>query len=158
MAKRIGCPICSKLNVNYIMTIEPIREYDKDLQMPVTIFFHYSCKTKMRVTGVVCVDCGGTGDYETEKTVSFGHPSSERVVRTIENCPHCMGWGVIPTKFDIIPGDGPRPAGNKEFDYFNPPPYNDTNTGVDVASMKKINRRSRLFDRVFGGNRSNYDG
>ena len=150
MVRRIGCPVCSRPGVDYLMIRETRRDFDDELMMPITIFRHGTCKTKMRVTGVVCMDCGGTGDYlEKTKIVRGG---MIEIMKISKNCPHCNGWGIIPRKFEIIPGNGPRPAGSRVFDYFNPPPYDATNMMENTT--EKVRRRDRLFSRLFKDDRS----
>lgn len=112
MVKYISCPECSELGIGYLMLPQKEREYDEELEMPVTVYIHNVCKTQIRITGLVCIDCSGTGQCEGECTVTsweHGHEST-RIVKTVKDCPHCDGLGVIPKKFVIIPGDGTKPS------------------------------------------------
>lgn len=102
MTKLIRCPNCSKGTSRYLMTRQNKREYDEELQMPITIYMCGICRTKMRVIGVVCIDCGGRG----EKTKVIGTAHSYEV--DYEYCSHCSGMGIIPKRFKIIFGNKPR--------------------------------------------------
>lgn len=142
MVRRVGCPVCSRPGVNYLMIREMRRDFDDELMMPITIFRHGTCKTKMRVSGIICLDCDGNGGKHVKKGVNRGMN-----VVTYDFCSVCKGWGIIPRKFEIIPGNGPRPAGSRVFNHLNSMTY-------DTTNMTKASRRDRLFSRLFKDDRS----
>lgn len=112
MAKFISCPKCSNAGVSYLMLPQKKREYDEELKLPVTVYIHDVCKTQMRIIGLVCIDCSGTGQCEREHIVISwlnGHKTA-KVVEGVGDCPHCGGLGIIPKRYIIIPGDGSRPS------------------------------------------------
>lgn len=111
MVKWVACPECSDGSTNYLMLPQEEREYDEKLEMPITVYVHNVCKTQLRITGLVCIDCGGTGQCEGERIVTsweHGHQDT-KTIKIIQECPHCDGLGIIPRKFTIIPGDGTKP-------------------------------------------------
>lgn len=112
MAKFIPCPECSRGPNRYLMSVKPKREYDKELHMPIIIYTCNICMLEMRVTGVICIDCGGTGDIK-----AMGE-FSRSPVALVKNCPYCKGWGVIPNRFVIIPGNRSR-VGSRRYNNFN---------------------------------------
>lgn len=102
MAKLIRCPNCSKGNSKYLMIRQNKSEYDEELHMPIIIYVCGICRTKMKVTALVCVDCGGHGEHTYTKDTTHGRETG------FEYCSHCDGLGIIPKKFEIIPGNRPR--------------------------------------------------
>ena len=112
MVKYMSCPKCSSTGVGYLMLPQKEREYDEELEMPVTVYIHNVCKTQLRITGLVCIDCGGSGTITKEELVTRWEGRRKIIVGVgvTKDCPHCDGLGIIPKKFVIIPGDEPRPS------------------------------------------------
>ena len=102
MAKLIRCPNCSKGASRYLMTRQNKREYDEELHMPIIVYMCGICRTKVKITGVICLDCDGRGEYT--KVVDTVHAYEAG----LELCSHCKGLGIIPKRYKIIFGNKPR--------------------------------------------------
>ena len=85
------CPDCVNKSGYALMDLLEGSRYDDIRHLPVIIWLCPTCESEVKMIGLICITCGGTGDVTLHN-------------RIMKDCPECKGMACHPQFIEIENG------------------------------------------------------